>query len=559
MKLYFTLRRWHLLIAFLGIRRKAIILAFMSDFIANLCLVGMSLLLAQAVAVIFNFRSVRGSLLGLQDLTQGQLLVCFTAVAALKLLLDGLRFRLRGQLSEDFAHTLRVKAFGHHLRNDLQYHESRDSGHSLLRFGGDLGSVQQLLARGVLQYAADLSLLLLGLGLIAYIAYPLALVVLGAVLIAALVGHWYRGRLRAVESARRSNKSGLLAFVNTTLLHLSGIQALNRSTRTEQNFERKARRVRDWGHQYHALAAWQAAIPPFFSQILLVAILFFGGMMTIKPTALFAVVLILMTWRSPLSRLLRVGLVWEKGILSLEKFERLLQTPVVSEGVQKLKKSGHHILEVEHINFSFGKKKVLENLSFQMELGQKNTIRLPNGGGKTTLVKILAGLYRPDTGQIKWDGISMNTLAVHEIRRLVSFVSDVFPLTGNTLLDALSPSGQADALAATREAFDQFQTLFPQLAGIEVSQKIGGRALALSTGQHRLLQCLRSILTDKPWLVLDDPYAGLDDVTKQTLGNYLQKNTTHKGVLVLGTASMRGFDTDENNFEFNKSLCGNIV
>jgi molybdate transport system ATP-binding protein len=130
----------------------------------------------------------------------------------------------------------------------------------------------------------------------------------------------------------------------------------------------------------------------------------------------------------------------------------------------------------------------------------------------------------------------MDRIASREIRRMVSFVSDTFPLTGLTLLDALSPSGQAEVLATTKVAFEQFQQRFPQLKDVNPLKKIGGRSfLGLSSGQQQLLQCLRAILADKPWLILDNPFAGLDSNTQQMLSEYIEENSINKGVLYLST------------------------
>jgi ABC-type multidrug transport system fused ATPase/permease subunit len=220
----------------------------------------------------------------------------------------------------------------------------------------------------------------------------------------------------------------------------------------------------------------------------------------------------------------------------LDKFDRLLKTPVMTEGEQKLKKRGDHLLDIKNIDFSFGDKPVFQNFSLRITSGEKITVQLPTGGGKTTLVKILASLYQPDAGSIEWDGISMDRIASREIRRMVSFVSDTFPLTGLTLLDALSPSGQAEVLATTKVAFEQFQQRFPQLKDVNPLKKIGGRSfLGLSSGQQQLLQCLRAILADKPWLILDNPFAGLDSNTQQMLSEYIEENSINKGVLYLST------------------------
>jgi ABC-type multidrug transport system fused ATPase/permease subunit len=528
------LRRRHTLFAFLRLRWRAALWACLLDFVANCCLVAQSLLLAQAVALQFGFRSFRGSLLGLQHLGQGPLLGVLMAVILAKCLLDVARERGRGRLAEDFAHALRIRAFAQHLRADLQHHEGRDRGNSLLRFSGDLGGVQRLLSRGVLQFVADLGLLLLGLGLIAVFDPRLALLAAAWVLLAMGLGHLFNRRLRHIEARRRGKKSVLLASVNAALGQLASIQALNRSTRAEQDFGRKAERVRRLGHRYHHWAAWQAALPPFFAQTLLLLVLAGGSYTGLSGAALFAVVLVLMSWRSPLARLLRVGLVWKKGFLSLEKFDALLRAPQAADGAVVLQKKGPHHLRLHDVSLTLAGKTLLPTQHFELGMGQWHSVTLPTGGGKTTLTKLLAGLYAPTQGSIEWDGQPLAELNRQALRRQLAFVSDAFPLTGRTLLDALSPSGQAEALADTERAFRDFQALFPRvLGGVEARQKLEGRALLLSSGQQRLLQCLRAVLAKRPFWVLDDPFAGMDADTEEALRGFLIQNGIEKGVLLL--------------------------
>jgi ABC-type multidrug transport system fused ATPase/permease subunit len=536
MNLKSLLKRRNLLFAFLRAHWPKALLAFSLDFLANLCLVAGSLLLAQALATLFGFRSIRGALLGVQAFGANDLLLGFAGLISFKLVLDIARLRLRGRLGEDLAHWLRLLAFEQHLRADLRYHDKRDAGRSLLRFSGDLGSAQRLLAQGVLQCAADGGLLMLGLGLIAALDARLALATLGFVLAASGLGQVLSARLQKVEARRRGKKSGLLAMVSTTLLHLAGIQALNRSTRAQQAFVRKAEQVRGWGYRYHQLAATQAALPAFFAQMLLLSTLFFGQSLALPGTALFAVILVLMSWRSALARLLRVGLIWKKGFLSLEKFEALAHAPQAAEGSEELEKKEAHTLRLQHLHFAFGSKKVLQNLDFQVKKGETLQIEMPTGGGKTTLVRLLAGLYAPLAGSIQWGGQDATQLSRHSLRRLVAFASDAFPLSGHTLLDALSPSGRAESLDDTARAFQGFQARFPQvLQGVDVQQRITGRMPALSAGQQRLLQCLRAVLTRKPFLILDDPFAGLDADTARGLRLFLQENAAGKAVLLLTT------------------------
>lgn len=533
MKIRFSDSSRHLLLAFLRDRWKAALLVFSLDFFANICVIGISLLLAQSVAAAFGFRSLRGSVLGITLVETGTLLAWLGSVIVTKGLLDYARWRLRGYLTEDFSHWLRTLAFEQHLRADTRWHENRDAGKSLLRFSGDLGSAQRLLARGVFQYAADLALLLMGLSLVAWFDGRLVLFVGGLTATGWFLTHRINLRLRGIEARRRNKKAGLLAFVNTALLQLPSIQALNRSTRTSKRFGRKAEKVRISGRQYHRLAAASEALPLFFVQTLLLVVLTLGWQFGLSGEVLFVVVLVLMSWRSPLSRLLRAGLIWKKGLLSLEKMNGLLRAPVTPEGELVLEKKRARTLRLRHVTLRFGENTVFENLSFQLSIGETLHLTFGTGGGKTALVKMLAGLYRPDSGTVEWCGETAEKFSVHSLRRQIAFVSDAFPLSGSSLLDALSNSSQADTLAKAEAELRHWQTFFPALQSLDFYQKITERTNALSAGQQRLLQCLRAVLTEKSFLVLDEPFAGLDAETAKTLKEILEKYGAGKGVLLL--------------------------
>ncbi len=530
---FFSVSGRRLLFVFLFARWRAATLACTLDLLANVCVIAQSLLLAQAVATLFGFQSLRGSLLGITPVNTAALFIWLFSIMAFKFLLDYARLRLRNTLSEDFAHHLRSVAFGQHLRADLRYHESREPGRSLLRFSGDLGSIQRLLSRGVFQSAADLTLLLMGLGIIAWLDGQLALLVGGMAAFGWFLTLQINHPLRKIEEQRRSKKAGLLAYVNTTLLHLSGIQALNRNNRTVQRFSRKAEKVRLLGHRYHRLASLSDALPLFFVQFLLLSVLVFGWQRGLPGAALFMAVLVLISWRSPFSRLLKIGLLWKKGLLSLEKIDLLALSPVATQGNTVLEKKHARTLLLRGVGFCLEGKTLLHPISFQLSVGETLCLHIGMGGGKTLLVKLLAGLYHPTAGTIEWGGQAAEIFTNHSLRRQIAFVSDAFPLIGSTLLDALSNSSQVGALAETEETFRHWQAHFPSLQNLDLHQKMATHSSVLSAGQHRLLKCLRAVLTGKPFLVLDEPFAGLDLAAAKILAGILDKFRAGRGVLLL--------------------------
>ena len=522
----------HLLFRFLRSRWSAALLSFLLDLLASICVIGLPFLFTQVIALLLGFHSIRGNLFGLQSIGIEALMGWIAGIIFIKFGLDYTRFWVRGRLSEDFAHQLRLLAFQQHLGTDARYYESREPGRSLLRFSGDLGSAQRLLTHGVLQFSADLTLLLLAFGLIIGLHWFLGLVIIGLGAFSWYLTLRVNWRLRAMEQRRRSSKAGLLSFVNFTLQQLPSIQTFNRSARTAERFEKKSEQVRVLGHQYRRLEAFSVSIPTFFIQMLLLGVLLLGWKLGLSFSALFMIVLVLMSCRNAWVRLLKSGLIREKGLLSLEKLALLLSPPD-TEPPLRLSAKQAQTLKCSNLTVQFGPKTVLNALNFQLSVGESLCLNLPTGAGKTVLAKTIAGHYRPDQGQILWNNLDAVELSRHNLRQQVAFVSDAFPLIGRNLMEAINPNSKTSA--TTEATFRAWQAQFPALHGLELHQKMNKKESGISAGQQRLLQFLHALLTNKPFLVLDDAFSVLDAPTIQTLIKILNESCTQKGVLILSS------------------------
>jgi ATP-binding cassette subfamily B protein len=161
------------------------------------------------------------------------------------------------------------------------------------------------------------------------------------------------------------------------------------------------------------------------------------------------------------------------------------------------------------------KKPVLDGLTLTLEPGETLAVVGPNGAGKTTFVKLLAGLYRPDSGRITVDGTDLADLDPHEWRSRVTAVFQDFvrypaSLGDNVALGAADPDGVRAALAGAGAA-----DLEHQLAhGLDTSLwREGSGGTDLSGGQWQrvaLARALYAVAAGRRLLVLDEPTAHLD-------------------------------------------------
>ena len=168
-------------------------------------------------------------------------------------------------------------------------------------------------------------------------------------------------------------------------------------------------------------------------------------------------------------------------------------------------------ISLEHISKSYGSKQVLSDLSFQIPYGKVTAITAPSGAGKTTLLRILLGLEAADSGRIT--GLeSLKISAVFQEDRLCENLTAL----ANIQLVAVK-----EKKAALIHAMEQLQ-LF------DCSEK---PVRELSGGMKRRISILRALSATYDFLVLDEPFRGLDDATKKIVMDYTKQQCTGKTVL----------------------------
>ncbi len=162
--------------------------------------------------------------------------------------------------------------------------------------------------------------------------------------------------------------------------------------------------------------------------------------------------------------------------------------------------SGRTVLEVEKLNKSFGALKVLADLSFVLQRGEKLAVVGVNGAGKSTLVKMLAGLIKPDGGAIRFGhNVTVSYFGQHQAQELDPRY---------TILETLSQVNNELTLTQSRSLLGAF--LF---RGDDVDKKVG----VLSGGEKSRVALAKMIATPANLLILDEPTNHLDIVSQEVL------------------------------------------
>lgn len=212
------------------------------------------------------------------------------------------------------------------------------------------------------------------------------------------------------------------------------------------------------------------------------------------------------------------------------------------------------IIEVKNLNFSYNNLPVLENISFAVATGDYVGIIGPNGGGKTTLLKMLVGLLKPDSGSLTLFGKDITKLkdrsAIGYVPQRIAQENLSFPATVYEIVESgiIAKKGLTGTItAADRQAIEHAL----QIGNIH---NLKDRLMSsLSGGQRQRVYVTRALAGKPQVLILDEPFTGVDSSSQKDFYAFLKDLNTKEHLTILFVSH----DIDTITGEIKSVLCLN--
>ena len=409
-------------------------------------------------------------------------------------------------------------------------------------------SIRDFITSSTITALVDLPFTLIILLVIGFIGGPLAVVpAIGAVVIA-LYGLALQAPLRkSVDKTVRSSaqKNATLIEVMTNIESLKVARA---ESDLQSRWEKNVGHIAKWGIRSKLLSTSAGTIAAYIQQLVTVAMVI-GGVYLIAEGelsmgGLIATVMLSGRCLAPMGQVAGLSTRYNQTRAALSALDDIMKLP--SDRPEGKSYAHRPVLkgdiEFEQVNFAYpGQEfKAINNVSLKIKAGEKVGIIGRIGSGKTTVEKILLGLYQPTEGAVRIDGVDIRQINPSDLRHNIGCALQDSTLMYGTLKDniALGARYMDDSAilhAAEVAGVKEFADRHPE--GMDM--QVGERGSSLSGGQRQSVALARAMLMDAPIMLLDEPCSSMDNTTetrlRENLRQYCQSRTL---ILVTHKASM---------------------
>ena len=465
----------------------------------------------------------------------------YLLVAFLAYVFGRMQFLYLNRTGESFLRVLRLAVFRQMQRQSMAFYDRNKAGVLVARMTADIESMAELVQWGLLQFIAAGMLLVFAFFVLLTLSWQLTIVALLVMplLIAASI-KFQRDSNKAYLTVRErvgANLSALQEGITTVRV----IQAYAQEEETIEKFTKSNRELFQSHERSVRISTWYFALIEFggvFASALMIGIggwLVHRGDVTLGTVVAFT--LLLSSLFDPVQQLSQLYNTVQSAGAALNKLFQILDAkPEVDEHPAAVALPAAGELRVDGVTFNYAgaTNPALNNVSITIGVGEKLALVGPTGAGKSTLAKLMARLYDPQSGVVSYGGVNLTMATMDSLRKRIVVVPQEGFLFNGTIRDNLriarsdATDEQIDAAVAAIGATEHFATL-PDGLDTEVRER-GSR---LSAGERQLVALARAALVDPRVLVLDEATSNLDPGTEAEVEQALERLMAGRTVIVV--------------------------
>lgn len=413
----------------------------------------------------------------------------------------------------------------------------QNPGEVAARFSGDVDAVEALFTSGIISMVADACRIISILAVIAVENMGLALVLLVILPLFAVFTRFVQKRMLAAQLENRRAVAAVSGQVPETLHNIRTIHALGLESYMEQRYDQRI------GESYAAMEKTNFYDAIYSPVVFLLNAAVVGIVMLLSASgnadvlAMFgmsvgtsvAIINYISRIFSPIESLGMEIQTIQSAMAGVKRIDTFLNQPERAIS-QERKNTARGDVVLSHVTFGYGEKPVLSDFSMTVKEGEQVTLVGRTGAGKSTVFRLLLGLYQPEKGDITIGGVNVSAIPDHERRACIGCAEQRFSRVPGTVLDQITLSDPTITEEMAQNA--------AKLAGMDDAIRAlpdGYNTICIdgmfSQGEWQLLSIARAAAANPAVLLLDEITANLDAETEARVLEALRRASEGRTVL----------------------------
>jgi ATP-binding cassette, subfamily B, bacterial MsbA len=420
---------------------------------------------------------------------------------------------------------LRREMFAKVLRLPPGFFDEMPTAQLVARFTNDVNNLTAASTTVITVLVRDSVTIAALLGYLLYYNWKLTLITFLVIPPISIAVRIFSRRLRQMSRENQRAVGGIAEVLDEAIANQRVVRIFGGQDYEAARFEQASQRIRRFMMKHATAAAATVPVTQIFVAAAVAAIIYFAA---IEATAgsfnvaefmgfIAATGLLL----QPLKRLTGVNEQLQKGLAACESvFDLVDEAPEEDLGTTVLERA-RGAIRFEDVTLAYpgASRPALEHVTLEIRPGETVALVGPSGSGKSSLIHLLPRFYRPGSGRITLDGHPLEAIALENLRRQISLVSQNVVLFNDTVAANIAygraeRTSEADIVRAAEAAHAmEFVRALPQ----GLATEIGENGAKLSGGQRQRIAIARAILKDAPILLLDEATSALDTESERAV------------------------------------------
>ncbi|MBR5947469.1 MAG: ABC transporter ATP-binding protein [Clostridia bacterium] len=455
----------------------------------------------------------------------GIILILMTAVNAFATYLR------RSQVAygaEKLAYNMRTRLYDHLANVPYDYHKHVSSGDIIQRCTSDVDTIRRFVQNQLLEIVRTVFMVAVAGYIMFTMNATLAAVSVIIMPLLAVTAYFYCKGVKKHFELSDEAEGALSAAIQENAAGVRVVRAFGQQKSELDSFTEKNRDYRKKAMKLNDLMAYFWGVSDMFGYIQIAISLCFGvyfvitGRLSVGEMLVFSSYTSMLVW--PVRQLGRILADLEKAGVSLGRLNEILEHPVEAEPGKALSPEISGNIEFRGVGFGYEDgQDVLKDISFTARPGETVAILGSTGSGKSSLVQLLQRLYTVREGEILIDGVNINDIERHHLRRNIGIVLQEPFLYSRTIMENVritrpdaneSEVYDAASVAAIHEVIKAFEKGYDTV--------VGEKGVTLSGGQKQRVAIARMLMQRAPIIILDDSMSAVDTETDAAIRDALQ-------------------------------------